>query len=72
MTQWRGDTRLYLDGNIQFSSTDEFRYHESIVHPAMSAARRVNVTVSLAASCALNPKFCSRAPVTVANSFTRD
>jgi len=39
VTQWRGDTRLYLDGNIQFSSTDEFRYHEALVHPAMSVAQ---------------------------------
>ncbi|WP_128895161.1 polyamine aminopropyltransferase [Longirhabdus pacifica] len=33
------DTRLYLNGNIQFSSSDEHRYHEALVHPAMSAAK---------------------------------
>lgn len=35
LTRWRGDVRLFINGNIQFSSTDEFRYHESLVHPAM-------------------------------------
>ncbi|CAM2069777.1 polyamine aminopropyltransferase [Sulfidibacter corallicola] len=31
-----GDYRLYLDGHIQFSQRDEYRYHESLVHPVMS------------------------------------
>jgi spermidine synthase len=31
-----GDTRLYIDGHIQFSSRDEYRYHEALVHPLMS------------------------------------
>ena len=30
------DTRLYLNGDLQFSSIDEYRYHEALVHPAMS------------------------------------
>ncbi|MDL9936965.1 polyamine aminopropyltransferase [Gordonia sp. ABSL1-1] len=30
------DTRLYLNGDLQFSSIDEHRYHESLVHPAMA------------------------------------
>ena len=33
------DTRLYIEGNLQFSSRDEYRYHEVLVHPVMSAAR---------------------------------
>ena len=28
--------RLYIDGHIQFNSRDEYRYHESLVHPVMS------------------------------------
>lgn len=28
--------RLYIDGHIQFSSRDEYRYHESLVHPVLS------------------------------------
>jgi spermidine synthase len=38
VTRWHNDIRLFLDGHLQFSSADEHRYHESLVHPAMSAA----------------------------------
>jgi spermidine synthase len=30
--------QLFLNGNLQFSSNDEYRYHEALVHPAMLAA----------------------------------
>ncbi|MFF4236320.1 polyamine aminopropyltransferase [Actinomadura geliboluensis] len=30
------DLRLFLNGDLQFSSVDEYRYHESLVHPVMS------------------------------------
>jgi spermidine synthase len=30
------DTRLFLNGNLQFASVDELIYHEQLVHPAMS------------------------------------
>lgn len=33
------DIRLFLDGNLQFSTLDEYRYHEVLVHPVMSLAR---------------------------------
>ena len=29
--------RLFLNGNLQFAERDEYRYHESLVHPAMAA-----------------------------------
>lgn len=32
------DLRLFLNGDLQFSSIDEYRYHESLVHPAMAGA----------------------------------
>lgn len=32
----RGDMRLFLNGDLQFSSVDEYRYHEALVHPAMA------------------------------------
>ncbi len=38
--------RLFLNGNLQFHSRDEYRYHEALVHPAMmahGAPRRVLV-----------------------------
>ena len=31
------EMRLFLNGNLQFSSADEYRYHEALVHPAMQA-----------------------------------
>lgn len=38
---------LFLNGNLQFNSFDEYRYHEALVHPAFSAhkgeARRILV-----------------------------
>jgi spermidine synthase len=40
LTAGRGSFQLFLDGNLQFSSSDEYRYHESLVHPAMAVAER--------------------------------
>lgn len=46
LTRWRDDLRLYLNGHLQFSSVDEHRYHEALVHPAMAAApRRARVLI---------------------------
>jgi spermidine synthase len=40
------DIRLYINGNTQFSSLDEARYHEILVHPAFSLAPKIeNVLV---------------------------
>lgn len=38
VTRWRDDVRLFIDGSLQFSSVDEHRYHEALVHPAMAAS----------------------------------
>ncbi len=35
LTQWREYYWLFINGNEQFSSFDEERYHEPLVHPAM-------------------------------------
>lgn len=40
LTHDNGDNRLYLNGNLQFSSRDEYRYHEALVHPAMQMAEK--------------------------------
>ena len=32
MTKHRDDVRLFIDGNCQFSTADEYRYHEALVH----------------------------------------
>ncbi|NTV13443.1 MAG: polyamine aminopropyltransferase [Desulfobulbaceae bacterium] len=36
VTRWRDDVRLFLNNNLQFSSRDEYRYHEALVHPALA------------------------------------
>ncbi len=38
-TRQGDDLRLFLEGQLQFSSRDEYRYHEMLVHPVMSASR---------------------------------
>jgi spermidine synthase len=35
VTRRGADTRLYLDGGLQFSTRDEYRYTESLVYPAL-------------------------------------
>jgi spermidine synthase len=37
LTRWADDLRLFLNGHLQFSSRDEYRYHEALVHPALAA-----------------------------------
>jgi spermidine synthase len=38
VTRGRAGFQLFLNGNLQFSSADEYRYHEALVHPAMMLA----------------------------------
>ena len=35
ITRNRAGFQLFLNGNLQFSSADEYRYHEALVHPVM-------------------------------------
>ncbi|HEV3259990.1 MAG TPA: polyamine aminopropyltransferase [Gemmataceae bacterium] len=46
VTRGRAGFQLFLNGHLQFSSADEYRYHEALVHPALALAgspRRVLV-----------------------------
>jgi len=46
VTSSKAGVRLFLNGNLQFHSRDEYRYHEALVHPAMAghgAPKRVLV-----------------------------
>ncbi len=46
VTQWKNDYWLFLNGSIQFSTFDEERYHEPLVHPAMALAKeRKNILI---------------------------
>lgn len=39
MTKHKDDLRLFIDGNVQFCSLDEYRYHEALVHIPMTKAK---------------------------------
>ena len=46
VTKTKTDVRMFINGSIQFSSQDEYRYHEALVFPAMAAAHsRRNILV---------------------------
>ena len=36
LTRWKDDIRLFINGRLQFSTRDEHRYHEALIHPAAS------------------------------------
>lgn len=42
LTRNKRELKLFLNGNLQFSSADEYRYHEALVHPAMSSNSTVH------------------------------
>ncbi|TGN02922.1 polyamine aminopropyltransferase [Leptospira dzoumogneensis] len=35
VTRYKSELRLFLNGHLQFSSRDEYRYHETLAHPAL-------------------------------------
>jgi spermidine synthase len=37
LTRFKDDLRLFLNNHLQFSSRDEYRYHEALVHPGLAA-----------------------------------
>ncbi len=37
VTRGRSSFQLFLNGNLQFSSADEYRYHEALIWPALAA-----------------------------------
>src|SRR6202049_623041 len=46
LTKWKDDLRRFLNSHLQFSSRDEYRYHEALIHPGLAAVptpRRVLV-----------------------------
>ncbi|WP_428223780.1 polyamine aminopropyltransferase [Flavobacterium sp.] len=47
LTHTKNDYKLFLNNNLQFCSTDEYRYHEALVHPAMECAQNINKVLVL-------------------------
>jgi spermidine synthase len=45
ITRWQDDIRLFINGNLQFSSSDEHRYHEALVHPVLAMAAQARPQV---------------------------
>ncbi|MBT0993282.1 polyamine aminopropyltransferase [Cellulomonas sp. DKR-3] len=39
VTQYQGDVRLYLNDQLQFSSLDEARYHETLAHATLTSVQ---------------------------------
>ncbi|MDX1519059.1 MAG: polyamine aminopropyltransferase [Gammaproteobacteria bacterium] len=36
ISRYKDAINMYINGNLQFNSADEYRYHEALVHPALS------------------------------------
>ena len=45
LTEWNDDIRLYLNGNLQFSSVDEYRYHEALIFVPLVVAMKPEMNV---------------------------
>jgi spermidine synthase len=39
LTRFKDDIRLFLNSHLQFSSRDEYRYHEALIHPGLASIR---------------------------------
>jgi spermidine synthase len=37
LTRFKDDIRLFLNSHLQFSSRDEYRYHEALIHPGLAS-----------------------------------
>ena len=55
LTTWKDDLRLFLNAHLQFSSRDEYRYHEALVHPGLVGARRHRRACSCSAAATVSP-----------------
>lgn len=62
LTRWKDDWRLFLNGNLQFSTMDEYRYHEALVHPVLSAHRAPKEVVILGGGDGLAAREVLRDP----------
>ena len=47
LTEDHGQYQLFLNNNLQFNTKDEYRYHDLLVHPAMSTAPSIKKVLVL-------------------------
>ncbi|NTX57578.1 polyamine aminopropyltransferase [Myxococcus sp. CA039A] len=62
LTRGKRGFSLFLNGNLQFASVDEYRYHESLVHPAMVRAGRIEHVLILGGGDGLAAREVLRYP----------
>ncbi len=62
VTRRGNDTRLYLDGGLQFSTRDEYRYTESLVYPALGHVGRARSVLVLGGGDGLAARELLRQP----------
>lgn len=62
LTRNKNDLRLYLNGNLQFSSRDEYRYHEALVHPALARGKNISNVLILGGGDGLAAREVLRYP----------
>jgi predicted membrane-bound spermidine synthase len=62
VTSGRGGHRLFLNGNLQFAERDEYRYHEALVHPVMSAHGAPKKVAVLGGGDGMAVRECSSTP----------
>ncbi len=62
VTRGKRGFSLFLNGNLQFASIDEYRYHESLVHPAMGRAGSVKRVLILGGGDGLAAREALRYP----------
>ncbi|MBT5868782.1 MAG: polyamine aminopropyltransferase [Nitrospinaceae bacterium] len=62
ITQWKDDFWLFINGSTQFSTYDEERYHEPLVHPVMSLLKEHNDILLLGAGDGLAAKEILKYP----------
>lgn len=64
VTRHKDDIRLYIDGNCQFSTMDEYRYHEALVHIPMAYAAAQDEVLVLGGGDGLAARELLRYPET--------
>ncbi|HEU5079507.1 MAG TPA: polyamine aminopropyltransferase [Opitutaceae bacterium] len=62
LTRSREDLRLYLNANLQFSSRDEYRYHEALVHAGLARLPRAKRVLILGGGDGLAAREVLRYP----------
>ncbi|AGC42581.1 spermidine synthase [Myxococcus stipitatus DSM 14675] len=62
LTRGKRGFSLFLNGNLQFASIDEYRYHESLVHPAMVRAGKIDHVLILGGGDGLAAREVLRYP----------